>query len=71
MQHEQLTERIMSCAMQVHRVLGAGFLESVYQNPLAHELRKAGLQVECERPLSRLLPVSAPITPVHPVLNQA
>ncbi len=48
MQYEQLTERIIGCAMQVHRTLGPGFLESVYQNALAHELRKTGLQVECE-----------------------
>jgi GxxExxY protein len=35
--------------MAVHGALGPGFLESVYQNALAHELRKAGLKVECER----------------------
>ena len=35
--------------MRVQRTLGPGFLESVYQNALAHELRKAGLSVECER----------------------
>ena len=35
--------------MTVHRTLGPGFLESVYQNALAHELRKAGVSVECER----------------------
>jgi GxxExxY protein len=49
MEHEQLTEKIIGCAMAVHRVLGPGFLESVYQNALAHELRKAGLKVECGR----------------------
>lgn len=51
MQHAQLTERIIGCAMQVHRTLGPGFLGSVYQNALAYELRKTGLQVECERSL--------------------
>lgn len=51
MEHEQLTETIIGCAMKVHRTLGPGFLESVYQKALAHELRKAGLSVECERPI--------------------
>ncbi|MGC4073711.1 MAG: GxxExxY protein [Nibricoccus sp.] len=32
--------------------MGAGLLESVYQNALAHELRKAGIGVACERPLT-------------------
>jgi GxxExxY protein len=49
MEHGELTERIIGCAMTVHRILGPGFLESVYQNALVHELRKAGLKVECER----------------------
>ena len=40
MEHEKLTERIIGCAMTVPRALGPGFLESVYQNALAHELRK-------------------------------
>ena len=38
--------------MKVHSVLGPGFLESVYKNALAHELKKAGLTVETERPLT-------------------
>ena len=49
MEHEKLTETIIGCAMKVHRALGPGFLESVYQNALAHELRKASLRVECEK----------------------
>lgn len=51
MQHEQLTRAIIGCAMIVHRRLGPGFLESVYQNALALELRSAGISVECERRL--------------------
>ena len=49
MEHEELTESIIGCAMAVHRALGPGFLESVYQNALAHEMRKQGLGVACER----------------------
>jgi GxxExxY protein len=37
--------------MKVHRTLGGGFLESVYQNSLAYELKKAGVAVACEVPL--------------------
>jgi GxxExxY protein len=51
MEHAELTEKIIGCAMKVHRTLGPGFLESVYQNALAHELKKAGLRVECEKPI--------------------
>ncbi|MGN6556320.1 MAG: GxxExxY protein [Verrucomicrobiota bacterium] len=43
-------EKIIGCAMKVHATLGLGFLESVYQKALAHELGKAGMKVECEKP---------------------
>lgn len=49
MEYAELTEAIIGCAMAVHRGLGPGFLESVYQKALAHELRKAGLSVATER----------------------
>jgi len=48
---DQLSERIIGCAYSVSNGLGAGFLEKVYENALAHELRKAGLRVEQQRPL--------------------
>ena len=35
--------------MKVHRQLGPGFLESVYRNALAFELRRAGLSVELDK----------------------
>ena len=40
-----LSERIIGCAFRVLNTLGAGFLEKVYENALAHELRNAGLAV--------------------------
>jgi GxxExxY protein len=49
MEDEGLTRIIIGCAMSVHRKLGPGFLESVYQNALAYELNKAGLKVQCEK----------------------
>ena len=51
MELEKLTETIIGCAMKVHATLGPGFLESVYQKALAHELSKTGLRVECEKPI--------------------
>src|SRR5260370_13792983 len=47
-----LCGEIIGVAMKVHSVLGAGFLESVYQNALIWELRKAGVKAEAERPIS-------------------
>ena len=44
--HRDLTERIIGAAIAVHRELGPGFLESVYENALKHEMLKAGLAVE-------------------------
>ena len=41
-----LTERVIGAAIRVHRALGPGLLESVYETCLAHELVKDGLQVE-------------------------
>jgi len=42
----ELTEKVIGCAFAVSNALGCGFLEKVYENALAHELRKAGLKVE-------------------------
>jgi len=44
MELENLTQKIIGCAMTVHQALGPGFLESVYQDALLVELRHAGLQ---------------------------
>ena len=49
MERDDVTGRIIGCAMRVQRTLGPGFLESVYRNGLAWELRISGLTVECER----------------------
>lgn len=45
----QVTERIIGAAFRVANTLGIGFLEKVYENSLAHELRKSGLNVEQQK----------------------
>ncbi len=51
MSNDDLTGRIIGCAMKVHTVLGAGLLESAYEACLCYELRKAGLKVEQQKPI--------------------
>lgn len=51
MEHDPLSHAVIGCAMRVHTKLGPGFLESVYKNALAIELRKSGLSFEAERPV--------------------
>jgi GxxExxY protein len=48
---EEIGRNIVHCAIKVHKALGPGLLESVYQKCLAYELEKAGLKVKCEYPL--------------------
>ena len=43
LEHEALTERIIGAAIEVHRLLEPGFLESVYEKALIIELKKRGL----------------------------
>ncbi|MBI1786462.1 MAG: GxxExxY protein [Acidobacteria bacterium] len=49
MDADKITETIIGCAFRVANSLGCGFLEKVYENALAHELKKAGLHVEQQR----------------------
>ena len=41
--HSELTSRIIGCAMEVHKILGNGFQEVIYQRALAIEFNKAGI----------------------------
>src|ERR1043166_2484236 len=47
----RITEAVIGGAYTVGNGLGSGFLEKVYENALAHELRKAGLRVEQTEPI--------------------
>jgi GxxExxY protein len=44
--NDSLTEAIIAAAIEVHRILGPGLLESIYEDALVVELRLRGIQVE-------------------------
>jgi len=48
MKHEEVTGKIIGCAMKVHSTLGNGFQEVIYQRALAIEMEKQGLRYERE-----------------------
>jgi GxxExxY protein len=49
---DPLTERIIACAIEVHRLTGPGLLESVYDVCLAYELQLAGLEFQRQKNVS-------------------
>ncbi len=48
MKYEELTHKIIGCAMKVHSTLGSGFQEVIYQRALAIEMEKQGLRFQRE-----------------------
>jgi GxxExxY protein len=51
LENEQLTEPVIGAAIEVHRVLGPGLLESVYERCLSHELDLRGIGHQRQVPL--------------------
>ena len=51
MEFDELSRRVIGCAIEVHRNLGPGLLESTYRQCLAYELSHAGLTFQMEVPL--------------------
>ena len=49
MDENALSSVIIRCALEVHRHLGPGLLESVYEEALCYELREAGLVIERQK----------------------
>lgn len=49
MEVNKVTEIIIGCAIEVHKLLGPGLLESAYEDCLAYELIKSGLKVERQK----------------------
>jgi GxxExxY protein len=54
MSENEIAKQILDAAFVVHTKLGPGVFESVYEVVLAHELRKKGLMVERQKPMSIL-----------------
>ena len=48
MQHQEITQKIIGTSMEVHKVLGNGFQEVIYQRALAYEMRLAGIVFQRE-----------------------
>jgi GxxExxY protein len=48
---ENLAQQAVDASIKVHKTLGPGLLESVYETCLAHELRKRGLAIETQVPI--------------------
>ena len=46
LEYEELTEKIIGAAIEVHQRLGPGFIESIYEKALVVELRNRGLEVK-------------------------
>lgn len=50
-QFDDLSNRVIGCAIEVHRELGPGLLETAYEQCLAHELRTRGIPFEIQKPM--------------------
>ena len=51
MEFDALSNQVIGCAIEVHRVLGPGLLESTYEQCLAHELGQAGIVFKLQQAL--------------------
>jgi len=51
MQINEITQRIIGCAIEVHKNLGPGLLESAYEECLAYDLDRAGFSIRRQQPV--------------------
>jgi len=49
--YDSLINEIVSCAYAVHRKLGTGFLEKIYEKAMAIELSASGLSIDTQKPI--------------------
>jgi GxxExxY protein len=50
MEFDELSNRVIGCAIEVHRELGPGLMESTYEQCLAHELKLNGIRFKLQHP---------------------
>lgn len=51
MKFDSLSHHVIGCALEVHRTLGPGLLESTYEQCLAHELSESGISFQLQKAL--------------------
>ncbi|MBU4344129.1 MAG: GxxExxY protein [Desulfobacteraceae bacterium] len=51
MEFDELSNQVIGCALEVHRNLGPGLLESTYEQCLAYEMNVAGMPFKLQHPL--------------------
>ncbi len=49
MEFDELSKRVIGCALEVHRALGPGLLESTYEQCVAHELSLTDIRFQISR----------------------
>jgi GxxExxY protein len=49
LEHEEIGRRVIGCAIEVHRLLGAGFLEPIYFKAMCAELTREGIPFEAQK----------------------
>ncbi len=54
LKYSELTSKIIGCAMEVHKILGTGFQEVIYQRALAHEFKLQGVLFSREQEMQIL-----------------
>ena len=51
MTENELSHQIIGCALDIHKTIGPGLLESAYENALAYDLKQLGLNVKQQVPM--------------------
>jgi GxxExxY protein len=51
MELNEITRKIIGCAIEVHKLLGPGLLESAYEECMTFEMQNSGLRIESQKPV--------------------